>query len=390
LFSVEAHKRLLTSLGAEELLLRGLRTHRHSTMAEAACAALVNLSMLAQSRAEILSHGGVDALTKALQLYPDSGELQYFAATVLGNLVVDNDKRPITPDNVDLLLCAMRTHADNEQVVLAAINALCNFTASEENRQHARRGREITECVRATTRSQQANPTVLAVSVALLANLSSEGGEIGEWVSLALSTLRTHRHNPELCTFLCRAIGTFAGMNREAVVGLGGLELVLETMKTHSSRPDVLTTATNAFSNLALGDVERDVGFGAISLLLGAMQSHPHHLPLQEAALSALVNLAQYADNRNLIVSGGGIALVLEAMKLHRNHEDLMYAATGTLHNLATDAGNRNSIVSGGGIEMVLEAMRLHPNHAHLMHAATETLKHLETNGPKDSNPRLE
>jgi len=257
-------------------------------------------------------------------------------------------------------VAALKGHADDVNVVLAACAALRALTLQDDARKALNKGFDRAraaadlgalpllnaQLAKLGTGGENGGASDAGATAALLLTLSrlAASNKICETlVSLgtldrAVGLLRAHIADATVCRPACALLSALAG-NDDVKQRLGEArapELTAALLGGHLDAPAALDAAAQLLTALTTrhgSNCEAFVAGGGVEALVGAMRACPKHLALQKRCCLAVRNLAVRAEGATqALLEQGAEPLLREAMEASPELHDLAKAALRDMH----------------------------------------------------------
>ncbi|EKX33843.1 hypothetical protein GUITHDRAFT_81042 [Guillardia theta CCMP2712] len=212
----------------------------------AGCRVIRNLSILEEEKVSVCRHGGVKSVVNAMKNHTKSTRVQIQGCAALMNIAGNSNSS--VPDSImhkvhevvggsnaiEVVVDAMRSHRDNEEVQIHGIAAIRNLAWSQKLKLMIAPAGGIEEVISAM-RNFPLNSQIQVHGCAAVKNLSSNAVEnkkrIGEEGGIAamLSTLELHVQNQDVMMQACAALRNLASLeqNKQTLKELGGSKVTM-------------------------------------------------------------------------------------------------------------------------------------------------------------------
>lgn len=285
-----------------------------------------NVSFAEESKACLMSAGGVEAVVAAMSAHPEDAIVQASGCGALTQIGAEHHWAPATPE----------------------------------------------------TGTTQENGT--PVNTLRIANA---------WgVEAVVSAMQHHPEDAIVQASGCGALQNIGVAERTElrIAEVGGVEAVVAAMDGFPEDPDVQASGCGALQNIGIPSRETELRIaksGGLEAIVMAMGNHAEDPMIQACGCGALQNVSFAPENKSKIRRIGGIEAVVRAMKNHEGDAQIQASGCAVLENLqhgdrpetrvngilVPEAWNdttesRTRIVALGGVEAVEAAMSAHPDNA--------------------------
>ena len=233
----------------------------HARVQEQGCAALTNLSVIADNRTAIAAAGGIPVVLAAMKAYSGDVSVQDYGCGALATLAVnvDNNTAIAAAGGISVVLAAMKEHIGHADVQTYGCWALANLAANTNNK------------------------TAVAAS----------GG-----VSVVLASMKAHMGHKDLQAHGCKALVNLASNadNRTAIVAAGGIPVVLAVMTAHTGYARVQEYGCCALCFIGWSDTTLQKSIkdeGGVAVVQAAMAAFGATTNCKEQGQQLLHKLAQ-------------------------------------------------------------------------------------------------
>eukprot|EP00960_Hanusia_phi_P061616 764891-Hanusia_phi.AAC.2 len=212
----------------------------------AGCRVIRNLSILEEEKVSVCRHGGVNSVVNAMKNHVKSSRVQVQGCAALMNIagnsnnsvsdsIMHNVHEVVGGSNaIEVVVEAMRSHRENEEVQIHGIAAIRNLAWSQRLKVMIAPAGGIEEVISAM-KTFPLNSQIQVHGCAAVKNLSSNAVEnkkrigAGGGIAAVLNTLELHVQNQDVMMQACAALRNLASLeqNKEILKELGGSKVVI-------------------------------------------------------------------------------------------------------------------------------------------------------------------
>jgi hypothetical protein len=349
--------RAVSQAGGVAALTSAMSQHVASVELQAnAVAALWNIALVPDCRAELVSKGGVVAVLRAMSVHPSCAAVQEYGCRVL---------------------CSVSSIAGVRAMLLGTDGASDAAAAAAAAASGAGARRSGLAIVVAGMRHHVAVVGVQHFGVGLFMTLSSlpefktvmmqSGG-----VAAVVDALRVHCDEAAVLEHSCDVIARLAHNDERAAAAAdaaGAVEAVVLAMRSPRCVAGAAAVACAAVAVLCTGSPQRQAAAaacGAIEAVVTIMRGNVALPAVQKHACDALFTLAFIADSKRRIVAAGGVDAIVVAMRYHPSEVTVQEFAVAALSNLALASDARALILASDAPALVAEAKKRFPGNRNI------------------------
>jgi hypothetical protein len=339
----DTFKELITASGGLEVLI-DVAIPRHVAIEEIALKSLSTMANLAfnsqNNIAAIMAKGGVKAVEKSLQQWPNHPRILENAMCVLSNLMYGSEENKLTIGQTcgDEVTGVIRDHPKDVNLFKMALRALGNLAYCDENIRFIVEANSATKAIVAGMRANPKDEEALQVAMEVIGNFASldeappDVDEDGNVI------------NPKdsICMIILREAGCAE---------------IIATMKRFPHNSSLLKAGMDALSNVA-NDTEVTELMARkqniIPTAIEIMQQHDWDEELVKHAVMLLASISYCRECLPLIAQLDGIHVLLSAMEQHGSNHELLQSAQLAISNLAGDETARNTLRDMEGVRTIL------------------------------------
>ena len=395
------YKEMIAKAGGVDLIVSACARHvKHEELVVQCETALANLSFNSLANIDcITDKGGVSAVEKVMQEYPDSVKILELALKILSNLLWQRDENKISVGQTcgDEIVNIIRIHFTCQEIVLAALRALGNLSYCDENIPFlVKEG--ATECI---VKGMQAHPDVIAIvrmSLDVVGNFAALAVDDDEEDDPAiafvnerlyhdggpLAVLEALRNNqePSIVVSALDTLCNFANHEHtiERLVTKGLVELVIETMLANDWDEEMIDATIRLVSKLTRSEmcVAKFVASNGLQTLLSALDAHQDQAELVGHGMQALADIAvePTGDAMKRIATLGGVKVTLAAFKANLENQECTVQALDTLAVLSSN-DDLSTMIADSGMHIIMESADLYKDDPTFLTDVFKLLGHL-------------
>jgi hypothetical protein len=299
-----------------------------------ACSALCNLRILDVTTAlETLAVGArriVDVMLDAMRRHADVAAVHEASCAMLCKLAVDDASRAAMLDAgvIDMVATAMERHVDVTDVLVYGCGVLSSLAASDRR-----------------------------MASGILVN-----------VRVCEAVMSAMRRNPHLASLQgqgCEALHKLVSddsPSRATLLEAGGADVVLSAMERHADVLGVQEHGCGVLGLLAATHRDLMAGFSsrAVGVVVSAMRRYPDAVSVQGLGSHTLSGLFVTCTGKASIVDSGAVDVVRAAMARHADDANVQEHSCCALTEFSADGVLRMTVIAVGGLELIETAMRRH------------------------------
>jgi hypothetical protein len=304
---------------------------REQIIQQAGCAILSRLSAKGNLLAGlvIVETEGIDALSCALAVFPNDTHISRGVCKAFSHLSESTELRiPIVSQGgLHLLVSAITSHQDDENLLVYACSALENITSGIHDQILAELG--IVEAMLSTVRKFPLSLTLQATCFGVLKNILLAGDT-----------------------------------GKSAAMHANGMELLLAAIERFMTTPSILEPAFIVLQTLLTLAANRTrlIESRGVELVVNAMLASIEEETIQTTGCRSLRNFATDSSKQAWVHGAGGDQAILLAMRAHFRSETFQTEACLALSTLTAPVPGRDSVVvTCDEIHTIVSAMRRYP-----------------------------
>ncbi|KGL77309.1 Armadillo repeat-containing protein 6 [Tinamus guttatus] len=326
-------------------------------------------------------HGAYSVVFPAFQLASGDRNLTLKAFCAL-SAILDGQPDLLDSAGQDLLLQALKEHAEDAEMVLAALRCVRHACLKhEQNRQDLVKGGVLPLLTGAIVQHGASAEVVRAASSALRVMTFDDDIRVpfghahdhakmivleNDGLKVLIEAAKAFTDNSSVLSELCATLSRLSVRNEfcQEIVDLGGLNFMVSLLADCIDHPDVVRQVLSAIRAVAGNDDVKDaiVNAGGTDLIVLAISHHLGNPQICEQGCAALCVLAlRKPENCNVIMEGGGALAALQAMKTHPKEVAVQKQACMLIRNLVSRSRDfSRPILEMGAENLITEARAAH------------------------------